>query len=131
MMEPLKIRRVHLDKAKTVHQFLRDVDDERIWISERLPQAQSTDYGNSLLSVQMLQKKNKALKNDVDGHYPHFDEVIRTGRNLVEEEHPQSEEFQKYIDELLEKWDELQQSTEDRKHRLALSEVAQQVDVFC
>ena len=53
MMEPLKIRRIHLDKAKSVQQFMRDVDDERIWISERMPQATSTDYGNSLLSVQV------------------------------------------------------------------------------
>ena len=128
MMEPLKIRRIHLDKAKSVQQFCRDVDDERIWISERMPQATSTDYGNSLLSVQMLQKKNRSLRSDIDGHYPHFDDVINTGRTLVEEQHPKSEEFQSNIDELLEKWDALTLAAEERKVRLEQSEVAQQVN---
>ena len=62
MMEPLQIRRLQLDKAKRVHQFTRDVADERLWISDRLPLARSPEYGNSLLSVQMLQKKTKALQ---------------------------------------------------------------------
>jgi spectrin beta len=127
MMEPLKIRRIHLDKAKAVQQFIRDVDDERIWIEERMPQATSTDYGDSLLSVQMLQKKNRSLRSDLDGHYPHFDDVINMGRQLVEEGHPQSEKFQADIDDLLQKWDDLTLAAENRKVRLEQSEVAQQV----
>ena len=75
----------------------------------------------------MLQKKNRSLRSDIDGHYPHFDEVIQTGRLLIEEEHPKSEEFQGYIDELLQKWDDLTLAAENRKVRLEQSEVAQQV----
>ena len=67
------------------------------------------------------------MQNDIDGHYPHFDEVISIGRELVDEGHPQADSFQRDIDDLLEKWDELTLAAEERKHRLELSETAQQV----
>ena len=51
-------RRDQLEKVKYIHQFVRDVEDEKLWIGERLPQATSTNFGNSLLSVQLLEKKN-------------------------------------------------------------------------
>ena len=66
MLEPLMDRRAKLERTKRLHQFLRDIEDEKMWIAEKLPQAQSTSYGNSLLSVQMLQKKNKSLQNEVE-----------------------------------------------------------------
>jgi hypothetical protein len=52
-------RREQLVKVKRIHQFIRDVEDEKLWIDEKMPQATSTQYGNSLLSVQMLVTKNQ------------------------------------------------------------------------
>ena len=127
MLEPLEQRRNQLEKAKRVHQFMRDVEDERIWIEEKMPQATSTDYGNSLMSVQMLQKKNKSLRQEIDGHEPHIQSVLQVGRELIDEEHPQSQEFEGYIDELTQKWEELLRCVEERRRRLELSQVAQQV----
>lgn len=110
-----------------VHQFLRDIEDEKMWIEEKLPQANSTDYGNSLLSVQMLQKKNKSLRNEVEGHHPCIQNVVDTGNTIILEGHPNSELFQEKIDELLASWDDLQNAVESRKRNLELSEIAQQV----
>lgn len=55
---PLMQRRSALDKVKRIHQFMRDVEDEKLWIQEMMPRATATNYGNSLLSVQLLIKKN-------------------------------------------------------------------------
>ena len=52
------MRRSALDKVKRIHQFMRDVEDEKLWIADLLPRATATNYGNSLLSVQLLIKKN-------------------------------------------------------------------------
>ncbi len=132
VLAPLQWRRAQLDKVKKVHQFLRDMEDEKLWIEERLPQAKSTDYGNSLLSVQMLQKKNQAMKNDIDSHEPRINGVCDEGREMIADEHPQSEEFQQLIDELMTLWQELIQATDERKERLKLSEVSQLVStVIC
>lgn len=49
-------------KKKEAYQFRRDVEDEKLWISEKMPLTQSSDYGNSLFSVQMLKKKNQVWK---------------------------------------------------------------------
>ena len=49
-------------KKKEAYQFRRDVEDEKLWISEKMPLTQSTDYGNSLFSVQMLKKKNQVCE---------------------------------------------------------------------
>jgi hypothetical protein len=52
-------RREQLEKVKFIHQFVRDVEDEKLWIEEKMPQATSKDFGNSLLTVQLLEKKNQ------------------------------------------------------------------------
>lgn len=44
-----------------LYQLLRDMDDEITWIAEKEPQASSTDLGNSLTSVQSLQKNHQVL----------------------------------------------------------------------
>ncbi len=53
MLEPLQQRRSQLERAKCIQQFLRDIEDEKMWIEEKMPQAESTDYGNSLMGVQV------------------------------------------------------------------------------
>jgi spectrin beta len=58
IQEPLIKRREQLEKVKRIHQFVRDVEDEKLWISEKMPLTTSNNFGNSLLSVQLLTKKN-------------------------------------------------------------------------
>jgi spectrin beta len=126
MLEPLQIRRSKLEKVKTVHQFQRDLDDEKIWIEERMPQATSTDYGNSLLGVQLLLMKNTQLRQEIEGHEPRIQALVDVGKQMKDEEHPQAEEFQERVDELLKMWNELKEAVEARRRRLELSQVAQQ-----
>lgn len=59
IQEPLVKRREQLEKVKFIHQFVRDVEDEKLWIEEKMPLATSSNVGNSLLSVQLLEKKNQ------------------------------------------------------------------------
>ena len=126
MLEPLIVRRTALEKAKLKHQFVRDVEDELMWIAEKRQQATSRDFGNSLLGVQMLLKKNKSLRTEVDGHQPRIDAVCDVGQILVEEGED-APAFQARMDDLLEKWQQLQDDVELRRQNLELSEVAQQV----
>jgi len=127
MLEPLLERRAKLERTKRLHQFLRDVEDENLWIAEKMPQAQSTQYGNSLLSVQMLQRKNNSLQNEVDSHEQRIISVVDIGLSMIEEGHPQSDEFQKMIDDLNTNWADLLAAVDARKKRLELSEHTQQV----
>ncbi|CAG5119810.1 unnamed protein product, partial [Candidula unifasciata] len=123
---PLMMRRANLDKVKRIHQFMRDVEDEKLWIEEIMPRATSRDYGNSLLSVQLLIKKNHSLQVEIDNHEPRIMSVVQVGQDLIDSGHSHSEEFQSLIDDLLHRWQALKDAVEDRKLNLLLSEVAQQ-----
>lgn len=98
-----------------------------MWIAERLTRAQSTNYGNSLLSVQMLLGKNRTLRNEIDSHEPTIINVVDLGLSMIEEGHEQSEEFKQHIDELNAMWAKLQEAVDQREAHIKLSEVAQQV----
>ncbi|CAG9762293.1 unnamed protein product [Ceutorhynchus assimilis] len=47
-------------------QFRKDVEEEILWIAEKIPLANFTEYGNNLFQVKMLQKKNQSLQTEVD-----------------------------------------------------------------
>ncbi|KAK7507079.1 hypothetical protein BaRGS_00001930 [Batillaria attramentaria] len=123
---PLMLRRSALDKVKRIHQFMRDVEDEKLWIEEMMPRATATNYGNSLLSVQLLIKKNHSLQVEIENHEPRIMSVVQVGQELIDEGHPQSEEFRALIEDLLRRWQELKDAVEARNQRLQLSEIAQQ-----
>lgn len=83
--QPIQERRRNLDKAKRVHQFMRDVEDEQLWIQDRKPIAEDTNVGNSLQAVQTLQKKNQSLATEIDNHEPQVsaiggDKIMCKGR---------------------------------------------------
>ena len=68
LKEPLVERQRQLEKKKEAYQFRRDVEDEKLWIAEKMPQATSKEYGNSLFNVHMLKKKNQSLRYVIYGY---------------------------------------------------------------
>jgi hypothetical protein len=48
---------------------------------------------------------------------------------MIEDGHPQSEDFSQKIDEIMTMWDDLKNVIEKREERLGQSEVAQQVSI--
>jgi spectrin beta len=126
LQAPLLDRKQQLLKKKEAYQFRRDVEDEKMWIQEKMPLATSTDYGNSLFVVQMLIKKNHSLRTEIDNHEPRILNICENGRKLIDEGHEDSAEFQRLINELIQMWDELKNKMDYRKTKLLESERAQQ-----
>lgn len=85
LKQPLLERQWLLEKKKEALQFRRDVEDELLWIAEKMPQATSTEYGNSLFQVHMLEKKNQSLQTEVDNHEPRINTVCHNGQKLIDE----------------------------------------------
>ncbi len=126
LQAPLLDRKQQLLKKKEAYQFRRDVEDEKMWIQEKMPLATSTDYGNSLFVVQMLIKKNHSLRTEIDNHEPRILNICENGRKLIDEGHEDSAEFQRLINELIQMWEELKNKMDYRKTKLLESERAQQ-----
>ncbi|CAG2100104.1 unnamed protein product [Medioppia subpectinata] len=125
LQAPLLERKNQLLKKKEAYQFRRDVEDEKMWIQEKMPLATSSDYGNSLFSVQMLIKKNQSLRTEIDNHEPRIRNICENGRKLIDEGHEDSSEFERLINELIEVWAQLKDKMDNRKAKLLESERAQ------
>jgi spectrin beta len=131
IVQPLEEKKKELQAQKRVFQFLRDCDDELLWIDEKLHQAQSPDVGNSLVQVNMLQRKNETLQKEVDNHDQRIQQVCQDGEHMIEENNPRSEEFQHSIANLLSQWSNLKQAIDQRRHRLDDSQRVQQYLFDC
>ncbi|XP_078674531.1 spectrin beta chain, non-erythrocytic 1-like isoform X30 [Branchiostoma floridae x Branchiostoma belcheri] len=123
---PLAGRRKMLEASKELHQFHRDVEDEKLWVAEKMPQATSRDHGNSLLNVQTLMKKNQSLRAEIDGHQPRIDEICERGQAMVSRSHPSSDAIEHQIEDMQNQWAVLIDEVDARKLRLEDSEKAQQ-----
>jgi spectrin beta len=126
VLAPLELRKQELLMKKEIYQFLRDIEDENIWIEEKMNLVTSEDYGNSLQAVNMLIKKNKTLKGEIENHEPRIQAVCAAGQRLIESGHPDSEQFQRDISDLLDKLQHLKEMLEVRRSKLLTSEKAQQ-----
>lgn len=85
LKQPLLERQRILEKKKEALQFRRDVEDELLWIAEKMPQASSTEYGSSLFQVHMLEKKNQSLRTEIENHEPRINTVSNNGQKLIDE----------------------------------------------
>uniref|UniRef100_A0A673N883 Spectrin beta chain n=1 Tax=Sinocyclocheilus rhinocerous TaxID=307959 RepID=A0A673N883_9TELE len=131
LQDPLRQRRQRLLASKEAHQFNRDLEDEILWVKERMPLATSTDHGKDLPSVQLLIKKNQTLQKEIQGHQPRIDDIQAHGTNMSpEKESEMDRERRADLDgrlaELRELWALLISETEKRNLRLEEANRAQQ-----
>uniref|UniRef100_F6Q5V5 Spectrin beta chain n=1 Tax=Ciona intestinalis TaxID=7719 RepID=F6Q5V5_CIOIN len=124
--EPLEKRKNALDNSKQLHQFYRDVQDEKLWIDEKIPQATSNELGSSLQEVQALQKKHQALRGELTAHEPLVVAVCDRGVAMATEDNPNVDKINEKCHELQEKWDRLLEDADERKGKLTEAENAQQ-----
>ncbi|XP_064206241.1 spectrin beta chain, non-erythrocytic 1-like isoform X1 [Anguilla rostrata] len=121
--EPMQQRRQQLLASKEGHQFNRDLEDELLWVKERMPLATSTDHGKDLPSVQLLIKKNQTLQKEIQGHQPRIDDIHRRSTGPGQEE---TDGVEGRLLDLQESWAQLISETDQRRGRLEESHRAQQ-----
>ncbi|XP_067662527.1 spectrin alpha chain-like isoform X1 [Haliotis asinina] len=119
-------RRARLNEANTMHQFLRDIDDEEAWIKEKKLLVGSEDYGKDLTSVQNLRKKHKRLEAELASHEPSIQGVQEVGEKLIAESDIGASDIRARLDQLAESWEELKSMSADRGLKLDQSYAYQQ-----
>uniref|UniRef100_A0A2K5MSC6 Spectrin beta chain n=1 Tax=Cercocebus atys TaxID=9531 RepID=A0A2K5MSC6_CERAT len=82
LCQPMQERCRRLQASREQHQFHRDVEDEILWVTERLPMASSMEHGKDLPSVQLLMKKNQTLQKEIQGHEPRIADLRERQRAL-------------------------------------------------
>ncbi|MCJ8749136.1 hypothetical protein PDJAM_G00172900 [Pangasius djambal] len=126
LQDPLKKRRSNLMASREIHQFNRDVEDEILWVEERMPMATSTEHGNNLQTVQLLIKKNQTLQKEIQGHQPRYDDIFERSTHILKDNSPVSATIRQRLDELKRLWHLIQEEVEKRHRRLEEAHKAQQ-----
>ncbi|XP_052790866.1 spectrin alpha chain-like isoform X8 [Mya arenaria] len=120
------VRKTRLNEANTMHQFLRDIDDEEAWIKEKKLLVGSEDYGKDLTGVQNLRKKHKRLDAELASHEPAIQAVQETGAKLIQESDINTADIQNRLEQLGKSWEELKQMAANRGQMLEESFAFQQ-----
>lgn len=107
-------RREKLNKALTVQQFLRDIDEEESWIKEKKLLVSSDDYGRDLTGVQNLKRKHRRLDTELASHEPHVQLVRSKGLELLRATDIGVPEIKKRMQALEENWKQIVELTGDR-----------------
>jgi spectrin beta len=124
-------RRRNLERKKAAFQFLRDVEDEKLWVAERMPIAESSAIGDTLFDCNRLQKNTQSLRNEVDNHEPWINQIRSNGQKLIDEGHEDADKFKERLKELDNTWEGLKDVIEERKRKLKDAERAHQYLYDC
>ncbi|XP_016887618.1 spectrin beta chain, non-erythrocytic 4 isoform X2 [Cynoglossus semilaevis] len=126
LIEPLKERRRLLLASKEVHQVGRDLEDEILWIQERIPMAMSHEHGTTLQAVQQLMKKNQTLQRELQGHGSRIEDVLERAGIIGSLRSPEADCVRAGHDQLAQLWTVLWTETERRQLLLDAMYQAQQ-----
>ncbi|XP_058483930.1 spectrin beta chain, non-erythrocytic 4 isoform X2 [Solea solea] len=126
LIEPLKERRRILLASKEMHQVAQDLEDEILWIQERLPLAYCKDYGNNLQGVQQHVKKNQTLQRELTGRRARVEEVLDRAGIIASLRTPEVEFVREGAGHVRQLWEVLQLETERRSVMLDATLQAQQ-----
>ncbi|XP_071033294.1 spectrin alpha chain [Parasteatoda tepidariorum] len=118
LQKPITTRRQRLQDSLRVQQLYRDIEDEEAWIREKEPIAASTNRGRDLIGVQNLIKKHQAMLAEINNHENRVRSVCQCGDEMVQEGHFASNDIQKRLSGLNEKWQALKDKALQRKQDL-------------
>lgn len=93
--EPMTIRGDNLEDSQSLHQFLRDTEDEIQWLSEKENLVSTNDLGNNLIAVQSLQKKHQSFEAEIASQEPTISSLIHRGQQMIRNGHFASEDIEK------------------------------------
>ncbi|XP_071235761.1 spectrin beta chain, non-erythrocytic 1-like isoform X2 [Salvelinus alpinus] len=128
LLDPLRKRKGNLMASREIHQFNRDMEDEILWVEERMPLAISTDHGNNLQTVQLLIKKNQTLQKEIQGHQPRCDDIFERGQQVLKDDDNSlsGEGIHQRLADLRRLWAQILEETGKRHGRLEEAHKAQQ-----
>ena len=118
LQEPLQIRQENLAAALLLHELLRDMDEELLWLHEKMPVAKNEELGDRLTAVQSYLKKHQALEADITSHDPVVNNIGSRSQQLIRSGHFASEDISSRSDHLAKTMRQLKDVASVRRLRL-------------
>ena len=133
LLQPLEQKKLRLEQQKHLHQYLRDIEDEQIWLSEKrqlLDQYSQLIFNNkqqTLMNVQLLKRKNDSLLKEIENHEQRLLEHLNNECTRISQDYPtRAEEFQQRLDQLSDNYTQLKRTIKQRREHLELLEILYQ-----
>ncbi|XP_075238969.1 spectrin alpha chain-like isoform X4 [Convolutriloba macropyga] len=118
LLECSKQRVSMLNESQRFYEFIRDVEEEQSWISEKQSLMSSNDFGDTLASVQGLIKKHTAFDQDVVSHTEKANLLEVRGNQLIEDENLQADKVAEKLQHLKDMLEELRRLAGIRRENL-------------
>uniref|UniRef100_A0A4W4DYW9 Spectrin, beta, non-erythrocytic 5 n=1 Tax=Electrophorus electricus TaxID=8005 RepID=A0A4W4DYW9_ELEEL len=118
LAEPLQARRENLESWQLLFQFYRDMEDELVWIQDKLQLMTSKDWGTFPQGAQAMTKKHLVMMKEIVGRSPLVQAVLEAGQNLVGGKHFASQEISKRVAKLKELFDTLKKESKSKDQLL-------------
>jgi spectrin alpha len=126
-------RRQRLQEASTVHQFIRDLEDEEAQLRYRVVilfcclyyfsifrekklLVTSDDYGRDFNQSQNLRRKHKRFEIDLGSHEPNVQNLHQLGTQLTQD--VGNADIERKCKDLNSHWDSLKEATDERTKKL-------------
>lgn len=118
LKHPLESRKDLLESSLMLQQFSRNVDDELQWLDEREPLVASQDLGDTLMAVQILQKKQHVLETELASREPIVASLVDRVQHLAKLDHPSTHIIAQKAEELMNKSSHVRDLSSIRRLRL-------------
>ncbi|XP_004640065.1 spectrin alpha chain, erythrocytic 1 [Octodon degus] len=108
-----------LGNLADLKQFLRDAEELREWIEEKLPTALDESYKDPS-NIQRKYLKHKTFENEVNGRATEVEGVLKLGKALIEKKacNGNEETVEEQLEELKQLWNYLLKQTTDKGQKL-------------
>lgn len=127
LKQPLQARKDLLESSLMLQEFTRNVDDELQWLEDRAPLVASQDLGDTLMAVQILQKKHQVLEAELASREPIVASLVDRAKHLARLDHPSTSLITQKAEELANKLAHIRDLSSIRRLRLQDSFEAQKV----
>ncbi|XP_053397817.1 spectrin alpha chain, non-erythrocytic 1-like isoform X2 [Mercenaria mercenaria] len=117
LKESSSARRTKLGDSKNYQLFLRNLYEVSTWITEKLQIATDESYRDPT-NLQAKLQKHQAFEAEVMANRNRVDAVISEGQGLVDEDHYQSEDIKKRMEEVEMSWQALVAASSEKKDKL-------------
>lgn len=118
LQNPMQLRRDLLEDSSLFQRFLRDIEEERLWLEEKEPLAKSNELGTNLNAVQSLQKKHQALEAELVVREPIVASLLSRAQQMIRAGHFASTQIDQISNDLNNKLVQLRDIASVRRLRL-------------
>ncbi|XP_037798638.1 spectrin alpha chain-like isoform X2 [Penaeus monodon] len=125
LLEMSARRRAMLEDSYRLQQFERDCDETKGWINEKLKFATDDSYLDPT-NLNGKVQKHQNFDQELSANKSRIEEIISTGKELLESKHYASERIGSRMEEIVQLWTSLEEATRSKGSKLEEASQQQQ-----